>query len=63
MKALAVDLSISFNITTGQYPFEGDNIYKLFENIGRGEYKMPETVDNLLADLIQGLFVCLQLLF
>lgn len=44
-----------YNITTGLYPFEGDNIYKLFENIGRGEYTMPDTVDSLLADLIRGL--------
>ncbi|CAB1324432.1 unnamed protein product [Coregonus sp. 'balchen'] len=24
------------------YPFEGDNIYKLFENIGKGDYRMLE---------------------
>ena len=53
-------LYFSYNITTGLYPFEGDNIYKLFENIGRGEYTMPKTVDNLLADLIRGLFICTQ---
>jgi len=49
----------SYNITTGLYPFEGDNIYKLFENIGRGEYTMPKTVDSLLADLIRGISVAL----
>lgn len=43
-----------YNITTGQYPFEGDNIYKLFENIGKGEYTIPEDVEPLLADLIKG---------
>lgn len=53
---MAVFVSDSYNITTGLYPFEGDNIYKLFENIGRGEYTMPKTVDNLLADLIRGFF-------
>lgn len=31
----------SYNITTGLYPFEGDNIYKLFENIGKGDYTIP----------------------
>jgi len=51
-------MSVRYNITTGLYPFEGDNIYKLFENIGRGEYTMPNTVDSLLADLIRGLFAC-----
>jgi len=44
-----------YNITTGLYPFEGDNIYKLFENIGRGEYTIPANLDNLLADLIKGI--------
>jgi len=52
-------VTVSYNITTGLYPFEGDNIYKLFENIGRGEYTMPKTVDSLLADLIRGLFIAL----
>ncbi|KAF3858393.1 hypothetical protein F7725_011594 [Dissostichus mawsoni] len=31
-----------YNITTSLYPFEGDNIYKLFENIGKGDYTVPE---------------------
>jgi serine/threonine-protein kinase 11 len=43
-----------YNITTGAYPFEGDNIYKLFESIGRGEFSIPDTVDDLLADLLRG---------
>ncbi|KAG1710481.1 Serine/threonine-protein kinase stk11 [Nymphon striatum] len=45
-----------YNITTGKYPFEGDNIFKLFENIGKGEYKIPEEVDSLLRNLLEGLF-------
>ena len=44
----------SYNITTGKYPFEGENIYKLFENIGRGEFTVPEEVDDTLADLLRG---------
>lgn len=43
-----------YNITTGKYPFEGENIYKLFENIGRGEFTVPEGVDDSLADLLKG---------
>lgn len=43
-----------YNITTGAYPFEGDNIYKLFESIGKGEFSIPVTVDDLLADLLRG---------
>jgi serine/threonine-protein kinase 11 len=49
-------LSYRYNLCTGKYPFEGDNIYKLFENIGKGEYTIPEDVDALLSDLITGRF-------
>ena len=46
--------NLRYNITTGKYPFEGENIYKLFENIGRGEFTIPEEVDDTLADLLRG---------
>lgn len=42
-------------MTTGQYPFEGDNIYKLYENIGRGEYTIPSEVEEPLKSLIEGM--------
>lgn len=44
-----------FNITTGKYPFEGENIYKLFENIGKGEFTVPEGVSDSLASLLKGM--------
>lgn len=44
-----------YNITTGLYPFEGDNIYKLFENIGKGKYVIPDNLCSNLTDLIQGM--------
>ncbi|XP_074109947.1 lkb1/serine/threonine kinase 11 [Cotesia typhae] len=44
-----------YNITTGIYPFEGDNIYKLYENIGKGEYTIPEEVENSLTTLLEGM--------
>ena len=44
-----------FNITTGKYPFEGDNIFKLFEKIGEGNLVIPEEVDELLGDLLKGM--------
>ncbi|CAH2293003.1 serine threonine- kinase STK11 [Pelobates cultripes] len=44
-----------YNITTGLYPFEGDNIYKLFENIGKGDYTIPEDCGPLLSDLLKGM--------
>ncbi|CAG9560574.1 unnamed protein product [Danaus chrysippus] len=30
-----------YNMTTGKYPFEGDNVYRLLEAIGRGEPSPP----------------------
>lgn len=30
-------------MTTGKYPFEGDNVYRLLEAIGRGEPAPPPT--------------------
>lgn len=44
-----------FNIATGKYPFEGDNIFKLFEKIGEGVFEVPEEVDELLASLLKGM--------
>lgn len=44
-----------YNIATGKYPFEGDNIYKLFENIGKGEYIIPRELDHLLQSLLDGM--------
>jgi serine/threonine protein kinase len=44
-----------YNITTGLYPFEGDNIYRLFENIGRGEFSIPSEIENPLRALLEGM--------
>ena len=44
-----------FNLTTGKYPFEGDNIYRLFENISKCEITIPPEVDELLQSLILGM--------
>ena len=44
-----------YNMTTGKYPYEGGNIYRLYENIGKGEYSIPEEVDSLLRSLLTGL--------
>ena len=37
-----------YNFTTGEYPFEGDTIFKLFENIGKGEFTVPQSVGGSL---------------
>ncbi|KAG8334863.1 Serine/threonine-protein kinase stk11 [Homalodisca vitripennis] len=44
-----------FNLTTGKYPFEGDNIYRLFESIGRGDVEIPEEVTEPLSSLLRGM--------
>jgi len=44
-----------FNITTGQYPFKGDNIYRLFENIGKEKLVIPDDVDPSLQRLLAGM--------
>nr|CAD7262017.1 unnamed protein product [Timema shepardi] len=44
-----------YNITTGVYPFEGDNIYRLFENIGKGEFTIPDEIENPLRSLLEGM--------
>lgn len=41
-----------YNITTGLYPYEGDNIYKLLENIGKCEWVAPDWLEARLADLL-----------
>jgi serine/threonine protein kinase len=41
-----------FNMISGKFPFDGDSIYNLFENIAKGVYTVPEEADTLLADLI-----------
>ncbi|XP_067086582.1 serine/threonine-protein kinase STK11-like [Osmerus mordax] len=47
-----------YNITSSLYPFEGDNIYQLYENICRGSYSLPEPCDPLLAELLTGMLEC-----
>ncbi|KAI5717262.1 hypothetical protein M8J77_002917 [Diaphorina citri] len=46
-----------FNLTTGLYPFEGDTVFKLFENIGNCVLDMPEVLDQYpeLKNLLEGM--------
>lgn len=47
-----------YNLTTGQYPFEGDNIYRLLENIGKNQWIAPDwflKLDDKLANLTIGM--------
>ncbi|GIX79399.1 hypothetical protein CDAR_228491 [Caerostris darwini] len=44
-----------FNITTGKYPFEGDSIYKLYENIAECDVIIPTELESSLQDLLEGM--------
>ena len=45
-----------YNFVTGTYPFEGETIFRLFENIAKGDFQVPRNdVDPLLEDLIRGM--------
>ncbi|XP_034484938.1 serine/threonine-protein kinase STK11 isoform X2 [Drosophila innubila] len=47
-----------YNLVTGLYPFEGDNIYRLLENIGRSQWIAPDwlyELDAAFANLILGM--------
>ncbi|CAF0941581.1 unnamed protein product [Rotaria sordida] len=44
-----------YNLVTGHLPFEADNIYLLFQTIGKGVYTIPNDIESHLAALINGL--------
>ena len=44
-----------YNLVTGRLPFEADNIYLLFQTIGKGIYIIPSDIEPQLTSLIHGL--------
>ena len=40
-----------FNCITGDYPFNGDSIYKLYEKIEKCDLTMPSSLPELTSDL------------
>ena len=54
MNVIAVSYS-SFHFTTGKFPFEGDNVYKLFGAISTGIFEIPADLSPLLQDLLRGM--------
>ena len=45
-----------YNFVTGIYPFEGETIFRLFENIAKGDFEVPrQDVDPLLETLLRGM--------
>ena len=47
-------LCARFNFVSGEYPFEGETVFKLLENIGKGDFAMPANIQDLLKDLLTG---------
>ena len=44
-----------FHFTTGKFPFEGENVYKLFGAISTGVFEMPPDLSPHLQDLLWGM--------
>ena len=48
-------LTCRFHFTTGKFPFEGDNVYKLFGAIATGVFEIPADLSPHLQDLLKGM--------
>lgn len=44
-----------YSITTGKYPFDGENIYRLIDNISKGQFTIPDDLEETLQDLLTGM--------
>jgi serine/threonine protein kinase len=44
-----------YNLVTGTLPFEADNIYLLFQAIGKGVYTIPDDIEPHLTSFLRGL--------
>ncbi|XP_076065846.1 serine/threonine-protein kinase stk11-like isoform X2 [Oratosquilla oratoria] len=42
-----------YNLTTGEYPFEGENVFRLYENICEMPVTIPEELDPVLVSLLE----------
>jgi serine/threonine protein kinase len=42
-------------LVTGEYPFQGTNVFNLYEQIAKAEYDIPPWVEKPLAELIRGM--------
>lgn len=41
-----------YNFVTGNYPFNADNVFKLYRKIGEGEFVIPDYLPENLKDLL-----------
>mmetsp|Transcript_18384 Transcript_18384/g.25761 ORF Transcript_18384/g.25761 Transcript_18384/m.25761 type:complete len:341 (+) Transcript_18384:80-1102(+) len=46
-----------YMMTVGKFPFEGENVYQLFENISACEYDIPLSLDHELGALLRSILV------
>lgn len=44
-----------YNLTSGKYPFEGENMFRLFENICEKELEVPSELEPALRILLEGM--------
>lgn len=44
-----------YYLITGEYPFKGDNVYRLFESIGQGMLSLPDIIVEPLRSLLDGM--------
>lgn len=44
-----------YYLITGEYPFKGDNVYRLFESIGQGLLSLPDSIVEPLRSLLDGM--------
>lgn len=42
-------------LVVGQYPFQGDTVFTLYESIAKAQFEIPSWVEKDLADLIRGM--------
>jgi len=44
-----------YNFVTGEYPFNAENVWKLYLKIGEGKYTVPDHLSPSLASLLKGM--------
>ncbi|KAL5250339.1 hypothetical protein ACHWQZ_G016169 [Mnemiopsis leidyi] len=44
-----------YNFVTGNYPFNADNVFKLYRKIGEGKYVIPDYLPDNLKNLLEGM--------
>ena len=46
-----------YNFVTGNYPFNADNVFKLYKKIGEGSFDIPDYLSDTLINLLQGMLM------